>query len=366
MSLLDYDAVFVGGRLAAALLLEELREGLPGRVAVVDPSPLPTRPSVHWSYWSHGPTPYDRFAVGAWRRARVGDRPPESIAPYTMRLVRSGDVFAGLKAGLPSVDWLRASARSITSRGDGAYEVSTDAGTLRAGWVFDSACEVEPAFPAPHRPGAFLNGTGVRVTSDRPVFDAETATLFDPLDERSFAYLLPLDADEALLESASFGPVPEKTDAAPLLRYLETRHPGTSFVASHEESGSIPLGFAPRRTAGPGHVLLGTKRGLVKPSAGYGVVQIARGSEELARLWREGLPLPPSSRGSWPWRFLDTGFLALVEKDPRLPLELLATVMRDVPLVGSLGFIDEQLPPRRLASIFLSALPVVLRSAIRR
>ena len=49
-----------------------------------------------------------------------------------------------------------------------------------------------------------LSGTGVRVTADRPVFDATAATLFDPLDERSFAYLLPLSTKEALLESATF------------------------------------------------------------------------------------------------------------------------------------------------------------------
>ncbi|QIN84698.1 hypothetical protein GBA63_20120 [Rubrobacter tropicus] len=368
MPVRDYDVVFVGGGLAAALLLKELRGGLSGRVAVVDPSPLPTDPSVHWSYWSDGPTPYDRFAINSWRRARVGDMPPQSIAPYTMRLVRSGDVFADLATRLESVpvDWLRTSARSIGARDDDTYEVSTDAGTLRARWVFDSACGVEPVFPAPHGPRAVLSGTGMRVASDRPAFDAETVTLFDPLDDRSFAYLLPLGPGEALLESATFGPVAEKTDAAPLLRYLKTRYPGASFVATHEESGTIPLGFPPPRTVGPRHVLLGTKRGLVKPSAGYGVVRIARESEELARLWRKGLPLPPSRQGSRRWRFLDTGFLQLVQKDPRLPLELLGNVMRDVSLAGSLGFIDERLPARQLASIFFSALPVVLRRATRK
>jgi lycopene beta-cyclase len=158
MSVPEYDVVFVGGGLAAALLLKELRGALPGRVAVVDPSPLPTHPSVHWSYWSCGRTPYDRFAIGAWWRARVGEMPPESIAPYTMRLVCSGDVFAELAARLESVDLLRASARSIRKRGGGLYEISTDAGVLRARWVFDSACDVAPAFPRHTGPGRSLAG----------------------------------------------------------------------------------------------------------------------------------------------------------------------------------------------------------------
>ena len=195
-----------------------------------------------------------------------------------MRLVRSGDVFANLATRLESVpvDWLRTSARSIGARDDGTYEISTDAGTLRARWIFDSACGVEPVFPAPRRLRAVLSGTGIRVTSDHPAFDAETVTLFDPLDEHSSAYLLPLGSGEALLDSATFGPVAQKTYAAPLLRYLETSFPGASFVVSHTKSESISLGFPPPRTVGPRQILLGTERGLVKPSAGYGVVHIAR------------------------------------------------------------------------------------------
>ena len=161
-----------------------------------------------------------------------------------------------------------------------------------------------------------LSGTGVRVTADRPVFDAAAATLFDPLDERSFAYLLPLSPSEALLESATFDSAIQKEDETPLLRYLRTRYPGATFAVTHAEHGHIPLGFAPSQTAGPRHVLLGTKRGLVKPSAGYGVVRIAEESKRLAGLWKQGRPLPPSQRSSLRWRLLDVGFLQLAAQRP--------------------------------------------------
>ena len=193
------------------------------------------------------------------------------------------------------------------------------------------------------------------------VFDAGTATLFDPLDERSFAYLLPLNSAEALLESASFGPVGAGEDRAPLLRYLRLRHPDADFTVTHSEHGAIPLGFAPQRTAGPQHVLIGAKRGLVKPSAGYGIVRIAQESEHLARLWRQHRTLLPSRRVPWPWGLLDTGFVRLARQDPRLPLTLLSRVMRSIPLAQSLGFIDEQLSLRQLAPLLRSAAPVMLR-----
>ena len=363
MSVWEYDVVFVGGGLAAMLLMRELGSDLPERVAVIDPVPPLGRPTIHWSYWSRERTLFDEFAFGAWRQARTADRPPESIAPFTLRLVRSSDVFVRLAADLKSVplECICTSARSIASRGDGLYEVATDAGTVRARWVFDSVCDIVPSFPSPQQPSAVLSGTGLRVAADRPVFDAATATLLDPLDDRSFAYLLPLSAAEALLESASFGPVPQELDEAPLLRYLRIRYPEVSFDVGQVEYGVIPLGFAPSRTTGPRHILLGTKRGLIKPSAGYGVVRIAKEAEHLARLWRQRLPLPPTRRVPRWWGLLDVGFLQLAARDPRLPLELLSRVMRDMPLSLSLRFIDEELPLRQLAPVMRSASPVVLR-----
>src|ERR671911_2361566 len=341
----EYDVVFVGGGLGPTLLLKELRSALPGGLGVIDPWPFFERPPVHWSYWSRVPTPYDRFAVGVWRWARVAGASPESIAPFALRLVRSTDVLAVMaeaSKGL-SLERLRTTARSIVRSDDGLYEIVTDAGTVRARWVFDSACGVAPAFPSPHRPRAVLSGTGIRVEADRPVFDAGTATLFDPLDENSFAYLLPLSSAEALLESASFGPAGVGEDRAPLLRYLRMRHSDAAFNVTHSEYGAIPLGFAPLATTGPRHVLIGAKRGLVKPSAGYGIVRIAQESEHLAQLWRENRPLPPTWRANRRWRLLDKGVLQLAAQDPRLPLALLHRVMRAVPLAGSLGFIDEEL-----------------------
>ena len=365
MAVRNYDVIFVGGGLAALLLLQELRPVLPERVAVVDPSLPQERPPVHWSYWSHEQTPYDRFAIGVWRKARVADMSPEPIAPFALRLVRSTDVFAHIDERLEAVpiEWLHTTARSITSLAEGLYEIVTDAGTLRARWVFDSAPGVSPVFPSPEQPRALLSGTGVRVKADRPAFDPETATLFDPLDERSFAYLLPLNPVEALLESATFGPDAEVDDRKPLLRYLQARYPEAGFQVTHAESGVIPLGFSPPMTTGPQHILLGTKRGLVKPSAGYGIVRIAEESKHLARLWRENRPLPPSQRSPWQWRLLDKGFLQLAARDPRLPLELLHRVMGAIPLAQSLRFIDEELPLGHIRPLLRSASPVVFRKS---
>jgi lycopene beta-cyclase len=139
------------------------------------------------------------------------------------------------------------------------------------------------------------------------------------------------------------------------------KYPEVEFAISHSEYGVIPLGFAPPRTSGPRHVLIGAKRGLVKPSAGYGVVRIATESERLGRMWRQHRWLPPSRRFPLSWGLLDAGFVRLAARDPRLPLTLLGRVMHAVPLAQSLGFIDEWTSPGQLGPLLRSAAPVVLR-----
>jgi lycopene beta-cyclase len=49
MAVREYNLVFVGGGLAALLLLRELEPVLPDRVVVVDPYLPRERPTVHWS-----------------------------------------------------------------------------------------------------------------------------------------------------------------------------------------------------------------------------------------------------------------------------------------------------------------------------
>src|SRR5687768_10407560 len=123
----EYDAVFVGGGLAATLLLHGMRAAFPERVLILDPEPPTEGPPVHWSYWSREPTPYDRLSIGAWRRARVMDASPEPISPFTLRLVRSTDVLASLEEaleGLP-IERRRVAARSVKLLPGGLYEVAT-------------------------------------------------------------------------------------------------------------------------------------------------------------------------------------------------------------------------------------------------
>lgn len=138
------------------LLLNEMRPALPGRVVIIDSCPPLERTLVHWS---HRPTFYDRFAIGVWQRARVADTLSDSIVPFTLRLVRSGDVFEHLDTllGTLPIEWMHATTLSISRCSDGLYEIVIDVGAVHAGSAFDSACEVAPTFLSPEQPKAVLS-----------------------------------------------------------------------------------------------------------------------------------------------------------------------------------------------------------------
>jgi lycopene beta-cyclase len=362
----DFDTVFVGGGLAATRLLLTMPEGF-GRVAIIDPDSPSDGGGVHWSYWASGPTPYDPFTIGEWSWAAAGTSAPQPLHPRTLRLVRSIDVLGSWSRAVDQqgVERIRARARRVERLASGSYLVHTDAGDVAGRWVFDSACDIEPVFPASDRPGGVVSGVGLRVIADHPVFNTSVAVLFDPLNERSFAYVLPLTSTEALAESASMGRSAVGDDPEPVLDYLRRKFPGTRFSVESREHGVIPLGFAPRRTVGPRHVLLGTKRGLVKPSAGYGIRTIVEDTDRLVRKWQASGRPAPTRRAALPWRLFDASFLRLIEQDPGLAIPLLNRVTSAVPLSDMLGLLSEDVSLVRLWPALRAAAPLMVPGARR-
>lgn len=359
MDSLRYDMIFAGGGLSALMLLRALLESgarLPERIALLDRRFGQDRESVHWSYWSESPSYYDRYALGSWRQAHIGNLAPQPIAPYTHRLVRSSDVLAGLEAALPAaVERLPLEVSSITLLADGRYGVRAGQETYTADWVFDSIPCISPLFPS-GQPQALLSGTGIICRSGNAVFSPAVATLFDPLPSGGFAYVLPLSQNEALVESAYFSSAAQPADYDELLAYLgrrtDTTAAGTTRLRiTHQEHGVIPLGLAPETTSGPRHILLGAKRGLIKPSAGYGILRIERESARLAALWGQGRELPVRRPHRQPWHMMDQAFLRIACSDPGAAQSLMRQCMEQLSLRDALLFLDERLSPLKMARL---------------
>lgn len=163
-----------------------------------------------------------------------------------------------------------------------------------------------------------------------------------------------------LVESAHFlSSDTVKPDEPQLLAYLRNRYSGARITVTHREHGVIPLGFAPSVSLGQRHILLGTKRGLVKPSAGYGILSIESSASQLAKLWSSHLPLPPTRQYRQPWRFMDSTFLRMLNDNPAAAQSLMQASMDRLSLRDSLHMLDEELPLPKLSAFMMSCLPSV-------
>ena len=207
-----------------------------------------------------------------------------------------------------------------------------------------------------HRHPRHLRPGGVRRGDRHPV---------DPPDGQSFAYLRPLGRAEALLESASFDTVARKTGETPLLRVSSSAASGDPvYRGPHGEwlHTARVLALRDYRTPAhpPGHEarprqaqrrLRHSPHSRGERASGR---PLARKSASAANLASQPAVAAARQRVSTAGRPGSTSAAGVAA-----PCHARRSSRR-----GDLGFIDEELPPRQLAAVFRSALPVVLRKKI--
>ena len=341
------------------MFLNAIKDDLRGRVAVIEGHE--NRETTHWSYWSKSPSYYDQFRLQSWNQVFAHGSMTQSVLPYTLSVVRSKDVLHDLRSKLkPSpVTWVSEKAIQITKVGS-EFTVSTETDVFQAPWVFDSALNLNPSFPDPFKPYALLSGTGIIVTADRPVFDSLVATVFDPLPSGGFAYVLPLSRTEALVESAYFDTQPHQKNIGELLTYMSEKFPNVRLQIQHQEWGVLPLGMPLKKSLGQNHILMGTKRGLVKPSAGYGIRAIEHETAMLAEDWKAKTPLPVTKKTTYPWAMTDAAFIKLL-KAPKMPNELFDKVFHRYRPAKLFSQLDESMPLSHSLPMTLRTFPYVTK-----
>ncbi|WP_086664227.1 lycopene cyclase family protein [Lentzea kentuckyensis] len=365
-------AVIAGGgvsglSLAAHLAVADHRHP----VVVVDDGSHPLDDRT-WASWSDRPGLLDAAASRWFERIRVHANGRTTVTPlgrYRYRVVRGSDLREVVRRytdPLPHFTFQRGHVDRIDQDG-----VVVDGKHMRARWVFDSVIGPEVQPPA----DAQLSFRGWYVRSERAAFDAETPTFFDFRTPQrhgaSFVYVLPFDAQHALVEHTSFTApgafVIPRVQREALTEYLNDVVCTGGHEVEREEHAVLPLrpGQAPRRR---GHVLtIGAEGGLLKASTGFGYQRIQHDSEAIAEsLRRNGHPfdLPaPSGR----FRTFDAVLLDVVTHDPAQLERAFGALFRFRTAEPALRFLDEATTPSQELRLFAGMpAPVYLAAAGRR
>lgn len=307
---IEVDVAVVGAGGAGLSLLVQLAVRGPAgvRVALVDPVVRRGNDRT-WCFWDSGRNDVEQAVSRHWTRLRLvgpdGDPQLLDLTPLRYAMVRSADFYRLAEDMSARLGAVRVVAR-VQEVVDGTHQacVRTNAGTVRASWVFDS----RPAPPS--RPGAttlLQHFRGWVVRAGEGSFDPGLATLMDfgtvqPPRGLGFGYCLPLGSDRALVEYTEFSPVVLTGAAydaalrAYLTRLLAPAGRSVADVVVEEvEDGVIPMTDAPfpRRT-GRRVFRLGTSGGATRASTGYTFTAMQRQAARVAALLRAGrTPLPP-------------------------------------------------------------------------
>lgn len=305
-----------------------------------------------WSFWQVEPTPFDACITGRWETwaVRTADGTTTVTAdptPYVS--IRAADYYREALHRLSAHPLVRLQlGRSVIAtepRGP-LTAVLTDVGALLARRVIDA----RGPRPAPQTTGAepvfgqrFL---GIRVRSDRPVFDPSTATLMDfDVDQTRgihFVYVLPTSPTEALIEDTYLtADIVEGTVLQDgVADYLHRRYGLTS---DDYETVGTERGVIPMRTPSPSEQAtdaVGARGRAVRPSTGYAFLRIHRAASTLGS--GGGRTAAPAVGDALRTRILDAVFLRFLQTRPDLAPTVFQRMFARTPPATLVRFLTER------------------------
>ncbi len=287
-----------------------------------------------WCFWDVETTPFSGRAVRRWSSWAVRAEGRD--------IVHTSGRYPYLC--LTGADFYEDALEKISARGnvtvrlgedvlsrkelDDGVLVVTSAGSYLAANVLDGrglppdSATLEEA----RRSGTWISQQflGLRLRASRPVFDPDTCTLMDfSVDQGRglrFAYVLPFDEHEALVENVYLtkAGAPPEAHRAELSGYLRERYGllDGDYEVDGEEWGDIPMTSHrfPRRLGARTHVI-GTLGGETRPSTGYTFLRVQRYCRALAASLTGDGGDPGTVH---PWRYgpLDRVFLRLLRERP--------------------------------------------------
>ncbi|NTV63851.1 MAG: lycopene cyclase, partial [Oscillochloris sp.] len=250
-----------------------------------------------WCFWEIGDGPFEAVVAHRWDHLWFyGDERSRrlSIAPYTYKLIQGSDFYRFMDRHLqarPTVTRLQGRVEDFVEDADGVV-VHVDGQAFRGRWAFNSIPALTQTRPGHASWLQHFKGWVIRTPND--VFDPGAATFMDFRVEQGdhvrFVYVLPFDAQTALIEDTYFSPsvLPQEVYDEGLRCYMGEQLGLTSYQIEHVEYGVIPMTDAPFRMRHSSHVMnIGTAGGMTKASTGYTFQRIQRQSQRIAAQLRD-------------------------------------------------------------------------------
>ena len=229
-----------------------------------------------WCFWSDSDDLFPEVIYKKWNKIEVKTPSKKSvfpIHPYTYNLIRSHDFYQYIYSIIEN-------KKNFTIKYEFIEEIRkhgtivTSKSLYRGNYIFSSI-----SHPIRHKKGNITllqHFKGWYVRTKTPVFQTDVATLMDfdieQYNECRFCYILPISAEEAMVEYTVFSEsVLEDTVYDQLLgKYINNRFGNIEYAVTHTEFGVIPMSdFLYLSDLKSSVINIGTSGGATKGSTGY-------------------------------------------------------------------------------------------------
>jgi len=324
-----------------------------------------------WCFWERETlqNPHLRKLVThSWSRVsfRTDNRVGNGLSPLLYYYVESSDFYAYAKSSLEghkNVSFIYERVNRYLSTQNNIELTTNQYRTVKADRVFTSV--FKPFFHLPEI-DFWQSFVGFWVTFEDEVFTADQFTLMDfdiPQDDAvRFVYMLPVSKSKALIEVTQFHDNAIDAQKAEKLIRNVARKFAAHFTLGDKEQGKIPMSQILETQYLEHHderiTPIGTVSGAIKPSTGYGFLEMKRRAGIIAERIAADEVVNGFKR-SPRFKFYDRLLLAILKSEPARGKQIFSALTKGVSPQLLFKFLDEKTSVFEDFKIF-NALPVPL------
>jgi lycopene beta-cyclase len=304
-----------------------------------------------WCFWEQGKGYFESIVHRQWDH--VWFHGPSfskdfALAPYRYKMIRGLDFYNHALERVskdPRVTRVQAQVERTGQDKDYAW-VETEVGRFTAQYLFNSIASLpDPAASKGYHLLQHFKGWVVKTA--QPVFDPNAPVMMDFRVSQehgtTFAYILPLDQQRALIEYTLFTGklLSDHQYDEGLKSYLRDFLQVNVYEIEEEEFGIIPM-TNHRFSRGAGRMVnIGTAGGHTKASSGYTFMFIQRHSEKMmAALVKGESPILPAQAQHPRFMFYDTVLLHILEEQQISGARVFETLFRKNGIQQVFKFLD--------------------------
>lgn len=348
-----YHYIFTGSGLAALMTVYEMLQDEfyhDKRILLLDADAKKTNDRT-WCFWDHQ-NEFEKLTHRVWPKALFADEHFSrafDLAPYQYKMLRGADFYRFVFDEIqqhPNIDFAQETVVDFEQMGQHCA-VKTQNRSYTCNYIFNSIFRPERVATQQKYPLVQQHFVGWLVKTEQAVFTPDCVTFMDfsvaQKNNTRFMYVLPINANEALVEYTLFSAdlLEKQAYETEIKAYLE-KLGAAEFEILETEQGNIPMTCYPFWKHNQERILhIGSAGGWTKASTGYTFKNTLKKSKQLAQFLKSKTDLRTFHKKNRFW-FYDLLLIDILYHKNQIGSHIFASMFRRGQVEPIFKFLDEE------------------------